>query len=654
MLFYQRLSVIITLVIFVVITGCAKKPEAPRPEVVATYVGGEVTKQELRSYINDYAQKSSNHDVCDKHGWKHDKCEKDEACESHPLSSVDAYRMLTKTFILNKMIERWVKEKGVARRKTVKHGLKHLADDINLDTIVAKKHEDKLEPDRIEIQQYYEEHRDEYQGQAFDEVEGEIKGILAARNQETFIPEYIEQLKKNAVVSKNYDLLKVEAPAERELRNYYGTHREEFIEPLKIKISQIQVNIGGRGSEKEAIEKAQKAMAQLRSGEKFEKVASEYSDGFNAQNGGRVPGYIKKGDRSNVFEENVFSLFPKEMSKVFKEGQSYYIVKLTERQKDRQKALAEVMAEVKTSVIEEKQKKKWELNKFEALFSMHGKRFTVEEFMEEWEEFSPGQRRQFTSFKAKENLLDQMLVKELMLEDVEDELVDSENKKELSQMKNRILSQILHKEEVDEKIEITDDAARELYEKYKYELREPAKAKISLVRISKGFSDDEQDSARKKIDEAEAKLTSGEDFAKVAQEYSEDWTASQGGRLDQWIYEGASYLGEALEHGLHRYIFRLDRGEVSDVFKFKDDFFIVRMDEKQEPRQQTFEEAKPYVKEMLSSVRHEERAYELQNELLEKSKLVVYDHVLSAMLREEKEHHKKFDEKPERRTHGFF
>ena len=562
--------------------------------------------------------------------------------------------MLFRSYILNKMMERWVKEKGVARRKTVKHGLKHLADEVNLNLLVAKKHEDKLEPDRIEIQQYYEEHRDEYQGKVFNEVEDEIKGILAARNQETFIPEYIEQLKKNAVVSKNYDLLKVKAPVERELKNYYETHRKEFMEPLRIKISQIQINIGGRGSEKEAIEKAQKAMAQLRSGEKFEKVASEYSDGFNARNGGRVPGYIKKGDRSNVFEENVFSLFPKEMSKVFKEGQSYYIVKLTERLKDRQKALSEVMAEVKTSVIEDKQKKKWGLNKFEALFSIHGKRFTVEEFMEEWEELSPDHRRQFASFEAKKNLLDQLLIKELMLEDVEDELVDSENKKELSQMKEQILRQILHKEEVDEKIEITDDDARELYEKYKYELREPAKAKISLVRISKGFSDDEQDSARKKIDEAEAKLTSGEDFAKVAQEYSEDWTASQGGRLDQWIYEGASYLGEVLQHGLHRHIFRLDQGEVSDVFKFQDDFFIVRLEEKQEARQQTFEEAKPHVKEMLSAIRHEERSYELQNELLEKSKLVVYDHVLSTMLREEKEHHKKFDEKPERRTHNVF
>ena len=73
------------------------------------------------------------------------------------------------------------------------------------------------------------------------------------------------------------------------------------------------------------------------------------------------------------------------------------------------------------------------------------------------------------------------------------------------------------------------------------------------------------------------------------------------------------------------------------------------MQRKEERRQQTFEEAKPKIKELLSAYRHQERTIELQDELLEKSKLIIYDYVLRQMLREDKERQREAEQKTGRR-----
>ena len=230
-------------------SGCGKKKEAPSENVVATYSGKTLTKEDLKNYIRKQGIREQEHAMCEKHGFDHSQCDKLEPCESHPLHSMKAYRTMIKTIALEEMMENWAKEKGITRRKDVTHGLKHLVEEINLSTLVASMHEDEIAPDKIEMQQYYEEHREEYKGRSFSEVEEEIKNILAAEKGKEFIPKYIEKLKENAVISKNYDLLKIEEPTEAELRSYYESHKDEYVDPEKVKILQIKIDIGMRSEE---------------------------------------------------------------------------------------------------------------------------------------------------------------------------------------------------------------------------------------------------------------------------------------------------------------------------------------------------------------------------------------------------------------------
>ena len=634
-------------------SGCGRRQaEAPGEDIVATYSGENLTQADLKAYISRKGAKEEEHAICEIHGFDHSQCNKLEPCEIHPIHSLRAYQIMIRSLVSEQMIENWAKEKGITGRKEVKHGLKHLVEEINLGSLAAKMHEDELAPDEIEMKQYYEEHNEEYQGRSFSEVEREIRNKLAVQKEEKFIPEYIEKLTENAVVSKNYDLLKVEEPTEEELREYYESHTDEYIEPEKVKISQIKINSCSTCSTKakeDARKKAEEALVKLMAGEDFQLVAEEYSDGIFADSGGDVPGYIRKGDKSKVFEMNIFNLGINEISDVFEDEGNFYTVKIFEKQTERQKFLEEVINKVKAGVIQEKEDKNYELNKFEALFNVHGKRFTLGEFKEEFSELTLEDQRQLASFEAKKLLVDRLIIRELLLEDVGDKMLDRENKEMIADIKTEIISQILHAEEVDEKIEISDEEAKKFYDERKHLFTEPAKAKISYIRISQGSSGDEEKRARKKIEEAYQKIKSGTDFAQAAKEYSEDWTSRSGGESNQWIYEGASYFGEMIEHGFHKVVFKLKPEEVSKVFDFMGHFFIVKMRQKEKKRQQTFEEANPHIKEGLSVYKHQERTLELQDELLKKANLVIYDSVLKQMLREEKEKQKEVEKEARRK-----
>ncbi len=603
-------------------------------DVVATYVGGEITAQELRNYINKVTAGEGRHTVCEKHGADHSKCDGAEKCETHPLESAESYRIFLREMVMERMVDRWVREKGMLARKDVGHKLKHLVEEINLDALAGKMHSDKLKPDRVEMQQYYEEHKDEYQNLQFADVEKEIEKKLIAKKQAEYIPKYIEELKQNAAIERNYALLEVAEPTDSEIRSYYDEHRKEFVRPDAVRIQYLK--FPAAGDEKGAREKAESALAKVRAGGEIGKVADELGAESSTSE------YLEKDKPSSwgaEFLDTVFRYQRGETTQVLKDGGAFYVARVTDRVGSETKPLEAVRGDVKASVYLAKERAKLEQNKNEALFSLHGKRFSVEEFLQEFDELSTEQKRQFASLEAKKNLLDQLVVKELLMEKAEDDGQDKQQRESRDDLKRAALAQMLHKEGVDEKIDVPDAEVNAFYEKYKDRLVEPAKAKVSIIRLRIGFSDDERKRAKERMDQALAKLRAGTDFAAAAKEYSEDWTATRGGELDQWIYEGASHLAEAYEHGFHNYVFALTAGQTSDVFEFRNNYWIVKMRERADARQQTLEEAKPRIVEVLKAARHETRTREMENELLEQSQLVIRDFVLSRLLAAESRGH---------------
>lgn len=607
--------------------GLITEPRSPSEDVVATYAGKNLTKEELMTYINSKGYKEQEHGLCEKHGFEHDKCDKTEECETHPVHSLEAYNQIIKMIAVQKIVDDWAKENGINQKDAVQHDFKHLVEEVNLDSLVNKVHQDQLSPDKIdklEIQKYYDANKDKYKDKPFSEVEDEIRNILAAEKDQQFFPEYIEKLRQNAGLSVNYDLLKVEPPTDTELQSYYEGNKEKYLEPEKARILEIKVDISG--SEEDARNKAEEALAKIRGGESFEAAAKAYSDADRLD-----AYYVDRGERGSNFEDRVFNLQANEVSAVFKDENSFFLVKVLEKQEERQKTFGEALDAVKAEVLKEKEDRQYDLKKDEALFSVHGKRFTLGEFKTEFKELSPETQVQFAGFEAKKNLIDQLISKELLLEESGDDSADIENREEIEELKSQYISQMLHKEEIDEKIgEISDGEVKEFYEKNKNLLVDPPKAQVSLIRVEQGGSDAEKTRARQRIDEALQKIKSGTDFAEVAKEYSSDATASAGGELNEWIFDDA-YLDPALR----RNIFILKQDEVGNAFEYEGGYYVVKLRQKEDKKQRTLEEVREELKEALTDEKHHKMEAELEDELLRKSQLVIYNSTLKKMLKEQ-------------------
>ena len=77
-------------------------------------------------------------------------------------------------------------------------------------------------------------------------------------------------------------------------------------------------------------EKAEKALAELKAGDDFSRLAAIYSDGSQALNGGDL-GWRKAGQVPTLFADFIADMEPGEISELIKSPSGYHIIKLAER-----------------------------------------------------------------------------------------------------------------------------------------------------------------------------------------------------------------------------------------------------------------------------------------------------------------------------------
>ncbi len=83
--------------------------------------------------------------------------------------------------------------------------------------------------------------------------------------------------------------------SDEEVLRFYQQHKDRFMLPSEVRISQILIALGP-GSELLAVrERAQQVFVLLKKGERFEELAARYSDGPEGRRGGSL-GYIRPGD----------------------------------------------------------------------------------------------------------------------------------------------------------------------------------------------------------------------------------------------------------------------------------------------------------------------------------------------------------------------
>ncbi|WP_367567657.1 peptidyl-prolyl cis-trans isomerase [Lacrimispora sp.] len=593
------------------------EPEPPVPEAVASYNGKNLTVSQLIDFIAMEGTRSQEHTVCDTHGYDHSKCGPDEPCEQHPVDSLEEYRYAVQMMAVEQIILEWAESEGITAREEVQHGIKDLIGDESVKELLNKIHQENITSDSVskwEIQQYYDKNKETYKDRGLSEVEEEIRSILLAKKDEEYFPDYINKLKESAGLQVDFDLLKVSEPAREEILEYYQKNPDQYRKDPSASVKEIRIENSAKASE---------AVKKLKSGETFEKVAEIY-----AIDGKENDLTVEISGSGSLLETTVSPMSKGEISDYLaNEDGTYSIIKMEDVSEAGTQTLDEVEVEIKEMLLSQAMDRQYTLKKDEALFSVHSKRYTLGDFYTEFKELPAEYQRSLNNFDNKKELLEQLIAKELLLEETGDISGDTDKQHEFEELKIQYVSQVMHKEEVDEKLEeASEEEKKEYYEKNKSLFQIPARIKLSLIWIKS--TEGQKDQARQKAKEAMGLIDKGTDFAQVAKQYSEDGTAEAGGEMEDWFYQG--YLAPELDSSF----FSLKPDEISPVIESQGGLYIVKVREKEERRIRTYEESAEEIAAHIKEQNHIELEKQMEKKILEKAKLTIYDKTLRNLLKE--------------------
>jgi parvulin-like peptidyl-prolyl isomerase len=167
-------------------------------------------------------------------------------------------------------------------------------------------------------------------------------------------------------------------------------------------------------------------------------------------------------------------------------------------------------------------------------------------------------------------------------------------------------------------IEISDDTLRQFYDQNLEKMRQPERVKVRqiLVAVPKDATEDQRKVQRRRAEEALAKARAGQDFAALAQEYSDDPRSSgQSGELPWLSREEIKLLA------FREAAFSLEKGATSDILESPAGFHIVQGVDRQPTRIAEFDEVKDRILALLQGQEAQERLRKTIEGLMAQAKI---------------------------------
>ncbi len=660
---FMRRVVPVLILAGLIIAGCSRDDEkmAPRdPNVVASFNGGVITKDQIQA-----------------------KFESLLPCCQDRYQNEEGRRKLLKEMVLPIVISEAIQQQKIDLRKNIRKELGDLKEELNVSLLHIKFHEKILNSNDAykDLKEAYDFQKRLLEGLPLSERYGRLVQIheqihpKIAKDVAEMTQNYIQKLRREASITKYYERLKVQV-TEEELKDFYqqheeGLHGDEYRVSERARTQQIVIKVNKESEgcstcaadkKQEAKEQATSALLELRSGADFRTVSQKYS---TESSDSSLPKWIARGHKVKSFEESIFSLEAGEVSGVLEENDTFYIVKLLEKQPGRFKSFKEVLEPLEREYRWQKGEAYLKANRDRILFTIDGRPYMIGDFLNEFARNNPphpchhekGEPQlespkddpqlcdfSHNNFEDQKMLVDRMIDKELITEDTYNQMIHVEHQKEIEFVTMASLYPIFHQEEMKDLVQISDERIQDYYQKETNNYRYPAKAKLNMLVVKGGDTEEDKKKAFEKAQMAYKELNPSffsfnkkKDFAEVAQKYSEDAeTASKGGRLDVDVYECRNAIEYMVMHGFHEEIFALKPGDISDIFEFQNDYYIVQIREMESRKQLNFEDIREQVKQDLYTKEHEGIMESWQDNLLKSAGFVIYGRPLQEMLAETK------------------
>lgn len=197
---------------------------------------------------------------------------------------------------------------------------------VSLLTIDSSKFLNEIVSDETELKNYYDNNRDRYAEP--EQVKLEFIKI--------YYPDIVSQITLN----------------NEDIEQYYNENIDQFTKPGKKKLAQIVVNMKAEGA-KEKLDTIQQKLAD---NAEFGDIAKSYSDDSLTSKKQGDAGWFQAGDIGDAELEQAINTLktPGDISTVVTYNNKWYLFKLLEQRKSEVMPLAEVSADIKTKLSEQK------------------------------------------------------------------------------------------------------------------------------------------------------------------------------------------------------------------------------------------------------------------------------------------------------------
>jgi len=164
-----------------------------------------------------------------------------------------------------------------------------------------------------------------------------------------------------------------------------------------------------------------------------------------------------------------------------------------------------------------------------------------------------------------------------------------------------------------ENLVVTSSEIEDFYNLYKEQYRQEEERRIREIVVN----------AETEAREILIELLKGTDFAQLAQERSRAESASRGGDLG-WIKRGQRGP-DFTRFDEVAFSLSLEAGQISNIFKDKGGYYIVKVEEKKGGQAKTLSDVWDEIKRNVLFLKQQQKLQELSNRLMGNAKIVIYN-----------------------------
>lgn len=222
------------------------------------------------------------------------------------------------------------------------------------------------------------------------------------------------------------------------------------------------------------------------------------------------------------------------------------------------------------------------------------------------------------------SLVREILMKKAVVAKAKKEGFDKkpEIKEQLSYVFDNFISQEYLLKVVTANVTVSEEDLKKYYQEHEKDFLQPEQVKVRHIMIAspKDARPEEKEKARVKAEGILLRLNKGEDFAKLAGEFSDDQnSAAKGGEL------AVITLGKTNSEEFEKASFALKKaGEISSVVQSSYGFHIIKLDERQEKKTASFGEVKDLIYNKLKTELEQKKAQQFVEQIVKEAGMEVF------------------------------